>query len=43
MGTSWRFDWLAIGARSPANTVRNITFIKVLSFMDERNEDVLRT
>ena len=29
----------------PANTVRNITFVKVpfSSFMDERNEDVLRT
>ena len=29
----------------PANTVRNITFVKVTfsSFMDERNEDVLGT
>ena len=29
----------------PANTVRNITFVKVpfSSFMDERNEDVLGT
>ena len=29
----------------PANTVRNITFVKVLfsSFMDERNEDMLGT
>ena len=32
-------------ARYPANTVRNITFVKVpfSSFMDDRNEDVLRT
>ena len=30
---------------NPGNTVRNITFVKVpfSSFMDERNEDVLRT
>ena len=42
-------DWLrssceAVGDH-PANTVRNITFVKVpfSSFMDECNEDVLRT
>ena len=32
-------------SHSPANTVRNMTFVKVpfSSFMDERNEDVLKT
>ena len=33
------------GSGIPANTVRNITLVKVpySSFMDERNEDVLTT
>ena len=45
----WRdgTSWLPVkrDGPTPANTVRNITFVKVpfSSFMDDRNEDVLRT